>query len=374
MKSKTSFFERYPRLTIIVLIFIFYVVIDFVTGIFFIPKDYQAFRIRHQYYHHDILPNQCTITRWGPIRYHFCSNSLGFRDNHKRDVPIETNKKRILFLGDSHTEAVGVEFNKSFVGRLIKMVDTTHLDLLNASVVSYSPKTHYLKIKYLIEKRKLKFDELFVILDMSDLNNEIAYESFEPTNFSPLNIIGFRVNKFFKNRSSTVYACNKIIERRRNSFFYEHMAMQDDVDLELYSDFFSDFKNAELLNNPNFHHVSLWFSDERFKKWAYKSIELAQENMLKLIELCDNHNIKITISVHPWQEQIIQGISETEYVKLWKTFCEDNKVRFINFFELFINGENPKIVTEKYYITNDNHWNEHGHKLVADELIKYINY
>jgi len=44
----------------------------------------------------------------------------------------------------------------------------------------------------------------------------------------------------------------------------------------------------------------------------------------------------------------------------------------LNLFPLFINYENPEVIVEKYYIHNDNHWNENGHQMVGRALSPYI--
>jgi len=84
------------------------------------------------------------------------------------------------------------------------------------------------------------------------------------------------------------------------------------------------------------------------------------------------HNIHLTISVHPWHPQIFMGNPEDYYVNRWAEFAHENDISFVNLFPLFINGENPVVVRDKYYIEGDNHWNEYGHKKVAKYLSGYF--
>ena len=56
-------------------------------------------------------------------------------------------------------------------------------------------------------------------------------------------------------------------------------------------------------------------------------------------------------------------------MKAWEDFALEQQIPFLSFFPLFVNtDESPEVVIRKYYIKNDNHWNEFGHEKVADYL------
>ncbi len=99
---------------------------------------------------------------------------------------------------------------------------------------------------------------------------------------------------------------------------------------------------------------------------------MGQSYVLKLKELCDGLGIRLTLSVHPWHHQITRGEVSDEYVQIWESFARDQEIPFISFYPLFINDENPERVIQKYYIQNDNHWNEFGHERVAGYLKEYF--
>ncbi len=371
-RDRSSVFERYPRLSGIVVFVIVFVSLDLLAGALFIPPNYQAFRIRHPYYHHDIEPWAETITNWGNQYYWFYSNSLGFRDSIPERIPLHGEKKRILFLGDSHTEGVGVDYEDSFPGILAKKLAGEGLEVLNGSAVSYSPKIYYLKCKYLLDEVGLDVDEIYVIIDLSDLNNEIAYKAFSPRNPGKAVLMFNRFTRKLSRVSFITYLGSRVVRDQRNRFFYKHMANSGDANYELYATFFSDFKNADLLNDPNFHSVSKWFEDKKYTKLAMSSLKLGQENILKLKELCDSRGIDLTLTVHPWQEQIIAGDTSNLYVDTWRKFCNEQGIDFINLFPVFINGENPVLVANHCYIPKDSHWNELGHLRVARTLYDHI--
>ena len=374
-KSK-SVFEKYPKTTLTLLVTGFGLILDMVAGMLFIPSSDHDFRIQHPYFHHALLPNQSQTTHWGPIGYPISTNAMGFRDAAVREIPLISDKHRILFMGDSHTEGVGVSFAESFTGVLLDRIDTSQIEILNAAAVSYSPKLYYYKTKYLIEKVGLDFDELYVFIDISDVQNEYAYEQFQPGKTLFRKIV-IHADKQLKRRSFIYYAVKKInLERQRENFYRqvgnEQIAHNNTVDL--YHTFFSHFDNDVLLNNPRFHTtISEWYSDESlYRRWGKKGIELMTSNMKSLVKLCLEHDITMTVTVHPWRNNIRKGNPEDRHVVYWRSFARKNKIGFINFYPLFMHEKLPDEVIQTYYIPYDNHWTAAGHRLVADKLFNFI--
>ena len=51
-------------------------------------------------------------------------------------------------------------------------------------------------------------------------------------------------------------------------------------------------------------------------------------------------------------------------------FSGSSNAQFISLFPVFVNKEPANQVIDKYYWKNDAHWNEEGHRLVAEALLK----
>ena len=113
-------FERHPKLTFCIVLITSFIIIDLIVGTIFLtkPEEHKG-RASNSYYNHQLVPNFEGDEPWAIGRYKIHTNNLGFKDSAIRDVPLEVpDKHRILFIGDSFTEGIGIEYNKTWVGLL----------------------------------------------------------------------------------------------------------------------------------------------------------------------------------------------------------------------------------------------------------------
>ena len=131
-------------------------------------------RIKSEIYHHDILPGTDVSENWGDLRYKLVTNSLGFRDFQNTSVKkVSSSKKRLILIGDSFTEGVGLGYKDSLAGQITNYLKKEkEYEVLNSGVGSYSPTNYYYKTKYLIDQ-EYKFDKAIVFLDITDVIDEI---------------------------------------------------------------------------------------------------------------------------------------------------------------------------------------------------------
>ena len=130
-------------------------------------------RVSSEVYHHGLAPNLRVREGWGLIRYRYATNSLGFKDAAPRAVDPGGGAYRVLFLGDSFTEGKGLDYRRSFVGRVARAWGKRGIEVLNAGVDSYSPVIYRLKLKHLVEAKGLRIDLCVVFLDVSDIYDEV---------------------------------------------------------------------------------------------------------------------------------------------------------------------------------------------------------
>ena len=156
--------------------------IDFLSSYFFFKKvsfweqdnwKVKYWRISSDIYHHDLMPNINVQDKWGDLlKKSLITNSLGFVDGKNRKIEkINTKKKRVLLIGDSFIEGIGLDYEFTFAGLLQKHIEEKY-EVLNSAVSSYSPSIYYLKTKYYLNKG-YKFDKVLVFLDVSDIYDEL---------------------------------------------------------------------------------------------------------------------------------------------------------------------------------------------------------
>ena len=74
-------------------------------------------RVHHPVFTHTLRAKFDGYDKWGPANSRVVTNSLGFKDASTRNVPLVADRRRVVFIGDSFTEGVGVAYEESFVGR-----------------------------------------------------------------------------------------------------------------------------------------------------------------------------------------------------------------------------------------------------------------
>src|SRR5581483_227672 len=80
----------------------------------------RAARIYNPVYDHGFAANFDGYDVWGDVRYRLITDNLGFKDASTREVPLKSSSRRILLMGDSFTEGIGMSFEDSFAGLLAR--------------------------------------------------------------------------------------------------------------------------------------------------------------------------------------------------------------------------------------------------------------
>ena len=112
-----------------------------------------------------------------------------------------------------------------------------------------------------------------------------------------------------------------------------------------------------------------WIDNEKvYEEWGKEGIQLAENRMQKLVALCKQKNIKLTIAVYPWATMIN---NHDRQLQTWKDFTQKNNIPLINLFTVFsqkVEQSSFQEVNKKYFIKGDGHWNAEGHKLVKQTI------
>jgi len=360
--TRTSQFRKNPRRTLFIVTLLAIMLIDLVVGAILIPKDYNSFRCPHSVYHHDLLPNQRADAYWVQ-EYPMYTNSLGFRHDKVREVPLQSSKRRIMFIGDSFTEGVGLAWEDTWVGQIAAALGNTTIEVLNAGVVSYSPKFYHLKVKHLIEEVGLQFDDLYVFIDISDILNEITYKEFREGEGKGITV--YRIKKFFYSRSYFYYAITNLAnESKRNKISAKFPPIQGSANIDEL-----DEQSASFVTQ-----IPKWTLDKStFDNYGKEGLELAGNNMRKLVGLCRENDIKVSIAVYPWPVNLRYRDIESIQVRFWQAFAVEQGIEFINLFpEFILMNDDPKVTIQKCFQPDGTHWNKEGCRVVTAYLLPYI--
>ena len=350
--------KKFARSVAFKVVFVNLVVILFLIAVFdslaamlFDKSD--SFRIADNFYHHGLKAGVNEMTSWksdGISFYQIYTNSLGFVDETNREVPLKKNGKRVMFLGDSFMEGVGYPWSQTVAGIISERFRKYDVELLNASVISYSPKLYYLKLKHFLEMG-LEIDELYVFIDISDIIDEVVYDYFVPKEFTEFERKWQAVDNFFLKGSYT-YRTTKI------NYFHAQQ-------------------------NPYNEHSPFWggldgfyawkpkwtFDDEAYKLYGEKGVESAKKHIDLLRELCEKNGIKLHIGTWPWEVHAKNRTGRLQY-NIWKEYTENHHIDFISLFDFF--EAMPPEEIHSIFIVNDIHWNEKGNKIVADYIWQHI--
>jgi hypothetical protein len=328
-------------------------------------QDLHPHRVRNEIYHHGILPNQVSEDIYGPFRAPYFSNSLGFRDGKVRDVPMVSDEPRILFIGDSFTEAGPIPWQKTFVGLVAEALSKKQIEVLNAGVASYCPEIMAAKIRYYLKDQGLRVDRVVVFIDISDVKDELFYRKDDAGCVQSVPYGPFHEDA--KDLARIDDICNWLEVKVEKNFVIVGAAV----------------RNLRLQWRRHTSKTGVMASDE-IPDWAYnwpdykgpyanfveQGLKKAKDNMTQLAGFLHQERIPLTVVVYPWPQQVRAGTRPSRAETEWGNWVRENGGQFISLFPVFVNQEPAGQIIQKYYWKNDAHWNEEGHRLVAEALLQ----
>jgi hypothetical protein len=289
---------------------------------------------------------------YGMYKYRICTSELSFRISCSKKNNIK--KYDFVFIGDSFTEGVGLPYEETFVGIF---EDKTEYKVANLGVSGYSPYMYYNKLKEYVDL--IKFDEVIIFVDISDIHDELRI---------------LNANKdLFKNKKMDNLEKDQETVNKFKKSIHKNFPMT-------YSILFN-LKYIKLLK-PKYRYTPSYKPSE----WTYSKVVpnsgislSVKKNIFylnQIYELLNSRGIKLSLAIYPWPNTLIYDKSSSAYVEIWKNFCFEKCLNFINLFPVFFENQNKlninkanKII-KKYYLKSDMHFNFTGNLLIADKLIK----
>ncbi len=369
-----KFIKKSTNIIIIIMIFILFDIIL----MFFLPieiknkiYDRKSHKIKSYFYHHDLRPNAFWIENWGYQNSKIFTNNLGFKDKSNRNV--EFKKNNILFIGDSFTEGVGVEYQNTFVGKIENKIDSisNEYEILNAGVVSYSPIVILSKLNYLINIKKLPITKVFVVLCNGDAHDDLfrykdISEEYVVSHNDFLNIkILVDINNFLKANTITYQFIKRVTPL---SNFFKNLKSENGNDFEKY-----DLKKVlSILNNkPDQKHI---INKNEFNKWGKSGLDQSRLYLQKIKVLLDQRNIDFTLVYLEEPIFMLNSIDSSFYKNYWNEFSNDNEIDFIFVNEFHKDSDDKFKIYKDLFFIGDNHFNDKGNELVAKEIWKKSKY
>ena len=377
------------RFTKIAIIFVIYIVCDVVlfsllsTDIKSKLYNNRAHRIKSFYYHHDLRPMASFYDVWGYEKYKIFTNNLGFKDKSNRKV--EFKNKNILFIGDSFTEGVGIEYEDTYVGIIDRKLKekNKNIEVLNAGVQSYSTSIYLSKIYHLIERKKLPITDIVVMVSGGDIfddyfkyldvNDDYILDHEDQKNIYLIKIINFiKSNTLTYQLISRITPPKVIPELIKSIFKKENFTNSyDENEKKLLSISNREINNMSFITNKDYAYL---YSDTEFDKWGKKAIDKSLTNLEKIIQISKDNNINLNILYlyepvlllkKPIKDQLdylITGLKNLEK--------ENTKVNFIK--DIYSSYDNGYEAYKNLFFINDIHWNKRGNAEVAKEILNKI--
>jgi hypothetical protein len=317
-------------------------------------------RTSHPVYDHGYRENFQWMDKYGPLKTPFFSNSLGFRDSQIREVSLKSQDPRLLLIGDSYCEGVGITWEKTFAGILDEKLKPLGIEVLNAGVMSYTPILEKIKIRYLVEKQGLEFDRVILFLDLSDIKDELFYEEDDQ---GRARLIPYGPFASQAGWGTWVENFGEFCEDMIEPNFVLLGALARNLKIEIRKAARKELgKRGAFTTLPDW--IQYWETEDPPKKEiADRGIEKLQVTMDKLVSYLQEKEIPFTLVIFPRQEYSMEGKRETKVQKIWREWAERRRVDLIDLFPAFSVPD-----AARYYIPGDGHWDEQGHLLVAETL------
>ena len=323
-----------------------------------LPFQASPLRVPSALYDHDLRPGGTTGERWGDASAALRTNSLGFKDRSTRRVDPAARGRRVLFMGDSFTEGIGVDYERTFVGLVDARLRRDGVEVLNGAVVSYSPVIYWRKVRYLIEVVGLRFDELVVFIDVSDVQDEAWF--YERRG----DAVGRRPDA-----EARVFGVTPWMRAAwwavRHSFAMQRVyAALPHPHPDPMAQVRDPASRARLRG--------AWTVDPAaYAAYGATGLALAERSMSDLAALLAARGIRLTVAVYPWPIQIFARDRDSLQVSFWRRWADGHGADFLDLFPRFIDGRPAAEVYSALFFPGDCHWNAAGHRVVADAFLDH---
>jgi len=310
------------------------------------------------------------------------TNNLGFRDYEIRD--LSKNNYYTIVIGDSYVEGVALEYEDTLVAQLNKKIKNSNIknyEFLNAGVASYSPYIYKRKIISIIKENSwLKIDRVILLLDKSDVIDEIQY--FDPiqrpeyftTEKAKYN---FKYNEDFfddlkkgylwrflykqTTTGSLLKKVEKIIDLKRRNL-RDRYKLSKKLDISFFEISPKQVKSFRSINTRSY--VENYFQGNLWETKSKQSIDFSIKNIVKIKNYLDNKNIELLVVLFPWPFEIANKVPRENYTNYIIPELVKKEIKYISAYKYFLKGDIYSNISDNY-IYNDMHFNRQGNEILS---------
>ena len=295
--------------------------------------------------------------------YKVITDENGYRYSGKERSSIKEN---IVFLGDSFTYGLSVEYENSFPGIIEKNID--NYNYYNLGVPSYGIQKYFYTLNEFLKNNKVA--KIFLILDFTDVfdasqrwiqldairtpvliskktTSEISnWKKFKRSNFKGTMILIYNLRKLLREI--------KLLYKKNMGLF-----KKNEVSSSKYAFFTYKKPTSNLIQ----------------KKDIKNGIKVIEKNFSIISNISKKNNSELYLVIYPWPETLEFGQALFNWENFAHDLCDKNNCKkLINLFDDF------RVVKKKYknwrdliYINEDVHLKRYGNQIIADRIIQEIN-
>ena len=340
----------------------------------------KSHRIISKVYHHDLKPNVEVYETWGgKLKRKIITNSIGFRDSSKKEILENTEKTRILLIGDSFIEGSGYDYEHTFAGLLENELGNNY-EILNSAVESYSPSIYFKKTDFFLSQGYV-FDKALVFLDLSDIYDEMFIKFDDNQNI--ISEIPKEKQTLERKIKNKIYSLGWFLRDHTLTFRIMYLISDKTEEIKNYlklklkaskslnKSFFSTSRDDAIFYRMTHIDRGFWtFNEDKYLEVS-QGLAQSEKYLKKLFELLNQNKIDSYLIIYPWPAQIQYG--DKKHSPFWEKFSKSNNINLINLYDIFKSENNREFIFDNF-IYGDIHWNKKGTLKVFNEIIKKINF
>ncbi|MEE3331536.1 MAG: hypothetical protein VX246_11765 [Myxococcota bacterium] len=354
--AKANRFESYRLAILLPLPLLIVIGIDLTAGALLLERH---IRLPNGDYHHGFEPLESNVETWGTQDAQYFTNSLAMRDASRRQVPLESDRHRILVLGDSFAEGVGLAYEESVPGLLDALFP--EIEVLNAAVVSHSPRLEYFRLLHLADVVGLDFDEVVVFIDISDVQDEFLYRHFEPHKIPRGAWFTYRLRSILRQWSYVAFSMLSGQVGGGAAHFDEGVfpEMQQSYRLTKLARFWE--------RRPTWSTLGT-----QIPKWARAGQAALIESLGRIAERCERDGLPLTLVAYPWPMQLGRDKLSGPHIDPIREFAVARGLPLVDLYPVFEEAGSLGQVRNRYFFRDDVHWNAEGSGLVANAVARKL--